>query len=150
MYNPPRPPEVYTLHDNLNEALPAEIRQAFQHDSNGRVLFFTAPPLDRLHKGVSHESAGLGHSVKYLAGRKEWLAEREKKRKERDEQGSQSSQKCLEAHGEATRQTKEDVVSQASDAMAKWLEHFDEDTEKWTKETGLGGWGEARKETNAT
>lgn len=44
IYNPPRPPEVYALPDNLNESFPPEVRECFQHDAAGRVLFFTAPP----------------------------------------------------------------------------------------------------------
>ena len=146
VYNPPRPPEVYTLPDNINEALPEELRQNFQHDSNGRVLFFTAPPLERSHKGISHESAGLGHSAKYLAGRKEWLADREKKRKERDEKNSDSSLKRVETDGTAVRETKEEIAAQASDAMAKWLQQYDEDTQRWNKETGLEGWREVAGE----
>lgn len=146
MYNPPRPPEVYTLPDNLHDALPAEVRHSFQHDSAGRVLFFTAPPLDRPHKGVSNDSAGLGHSIKYLASREQWLVDREKKRKERDEKVSLESQKRIELDTAAAREAKEDMVSQATGAMAKWLEHFDEDTERWKKEVGLEGWREAAGE----
>ncbi|KAM5366384.1 hypothetical protein ACJZ2D_010575 [Fusarium nematophilum] len=146
VYNPPRPPEVYTLPDNVNEALPPELRQSFQHDSTGRVLFFTAPPLDRPHKGISHESAGLGHSIKYLAGRQEWLAERERKRKERDEKDAQLSQKRVGTDVTASRQAKDEVVAQASGAMAKWLQQLDEDTQRWKKETGIEGWREVSGE----
>ncbi|KAH6608847.1 hypothetical protein Trco_002193 [Trichoderma cornu-damae] len=53
MYNPPRPPEVYTLPDNINETLPATVRREFQHDDYGRVLFFSAAPLDRSCNGLS-------------------------------------------------------------------------------------------------
>jgi chromatin structure-remodeling complex subunit RSC1/2 len=144
-YNPPRPPEVYALPDNINDTLPKELRQTFQHDSAGRVLFFTAPPLERSHKGISHESAGLGHSVKYLAGRKEWLAEREKKRKERDENIGDISQKRLEKDVADAYQAKKEIVAQASDAMAKWLEKYDDDTQKWTDQAGLEGWRERTK-----
>ncbi|CAM1503735.1 Fc.00g013260.m01.CDS01 [Cosmosporella sp. VM-42] len=146
VYNPPRPPEVYTLPDNLNENFPMEVRQSFQHDDSGRILFFTAPPLDRPHKGISQESAGLGHSLKYLAGRKEWLADREKKRKERDEEGTNTSQKRAEIKMLADKDVKEDMVSQATNAMAKWIQHFDEDTERWKKEAGLEGWSKATGE----
>ncbi|KAI6755938.1 hypothetical protein HG531_005044 [Fusarium graminearum] len=144
-YNPPRPPEVYALPDNMNDALPRELRQTFQHDSAGRVLFFTAPPLERSHKGISHESAGLGHSVKYLAGRKEWLAEREKKRKERDEKTGDISQKRFENDVVGAHEAGKAIVAQASDAMAMWLEKYDSDTQRWTDQTGLEGWREVTK-----
>ncbi|KAH6979405.1 hypothetical protein EDB82DRAFT_507825 [Fusarium venenatum] len=144
-YNPPRPPEVYALPDSMNDALPQELRQTFQHDSAGRVLFFTAPPLERPHKGISHESAGLGHSVKYLAGRKEWLAEREKKRKERDEKTGDIFQNKIEKDAADAHEAGNAIVAQASDAMAKWLEKYEDDTQRWTNQTGLEGWRDATK-----
>ena len=144
-YNPPRPPEVYALPDNLNEALPKEVRETFQSDSNGRVLFFTAPPLERPHKGISHESAGLGHSSRYLAGLAEWRAEREKKRKERDERNAEASRKKVEKDVADAQAAEKEIVAQASDFMARWLIQHDSDTQKWTKEAGLEGWREATK-----
>lgn len=146
MYNPPRPPEVYTLPDNLNENFPPEVRQCFQHDAAGRVLFFTAPPLDRPHKGVAPESAGLGHSVKYLAGRKEWLADRERKRKERDETRAAESQKRVERDSEEERNSQTEAAFQATESMGKWLHNFDDDTKRWTKEAGLEGWQSTGRE----
>jgi len=143
VYNPPRPPEVYTLPDNFNEILPSDVRRTFQHDDAGRVLFFTAPPLDRSHKGVSAASAGLGHGVKYLAGRTEWLAEREKKRKERDEKVSLEAKKRTVDHAE--RVEEDAVVAQAIDALDQWFRRIDEDTERWKTETGLAGWREPDK-----
>jgi chromatin structure-remodeling complex subunit RSC1/2 len=145
-YNPPRPPEVYTLPDNLNDALPPDIRHGFQHDEAGRVLFFTAPPLERPHKGLSATSAGLGHSVKYLAGREEWLASRERKRKERDERETLSSHKRSASAEAETEASIGDFVNQAVGAMDRWFERFDQDTRQWEKDTGLAGWREARAE----
>lgn len=146
VYNPPRPPEVYTLPDNLNESLAGEVRRCFQRDAAGRVLFFTAPPLDRPHKGISQESAGLGHSIKYLAGRKEWLAERDKKRKQRDENDADESQKRVETELEKGKPSKEDIVAQATTAMSRWFHQLDEDTQRWTKEAGLEGWKQVERE----
>lgn len=143
MYNPPRPPEVYTLPDVINEALPEEMRRGFQHDPAGRVLFFTAPPLDRAHKGISPESAGLGHSVQFLAGRKEWLAEREKKRKDRDEARGLNADKRMALDTSSARDTVGTVTSQAADAMDKWFDHFNHDTQRWTRDAGLDGWRQA-------
>lgn len=141
MYNPPRPPEVYTLPDTLNDAIPPEVRQSFQHDGAGRILFFTAPPLDRLHKGISNDSAGLGHSIKYLAGREKWLTDREKKRKDRDEKLNMESQKRLELEA-AAQESRQELSLQATNAMAQWIEHIDDDTQRWKREAGLEGWRE--------
>lgn len=145
VYNPPRLPEVYTLTDNVNETLPADVRQSFQHDADGRILFFTAPPLDRPHKGVSSESSGLGHSAQYLAGRKEWLAEREKKRKERGEKtpGEEDAAKriALDVDGDDEEMDSAGAIaSQTMSAMGKWFQRFDQDTDQWRKEAGLEGW----------
>ncbi|ROW07432.1 hypothetical protein VMCG_03730 [Cytospora schulzeri] len=85
MYNPPRPVEVYHLHDDIDAAIPAEVREQYQTDDKGHVLFFTAPPLNRPHHGVAEEHATLGHSVRYLSDIHKHRAERERKRKERDE-----------------------------------------------------------------
>lgn len=141
MYNPPRSPEVYTLADSVNDMLPEGARQNFQHDEAGRVLFFTAPPLDRMHKGLSPECAGLGHSVKYLADREKWLAERTRKRKERDwekkaaDRGKRDVQQAAQ-----NEQVREETMLQAAGALGKWFQRFDQDTAQFTKIAGLEGW----------
>jgi chromatin structure-remodeling complex subunit RSC1/2 len=147
MYNPPRPPEVYTLPDQINEALPAQVRENVQRDASGRVLFFTAPPLDRMNSGISSESAALGHSARYLAGRKEWLAERNRKRKERDEGSTTEGPKRVsleeDSLSEETNKNAVAMTGQAASAMISWLQHFDKDTQQWTKDAGLEGWRES-------
>jgi chromatin structure-remodeling complex subunit RSC1/2 len=67
-YNPnaPRPIEAYRLSDHLNNSIPPEIRSQFPCDDQGRVLFFTNPPLD-----VVQPAEVLGHSVQYLAAREQ-------------------------------------------------------------------------------
>ncbi|KAL2009247.1 hypothetical protein VTN00DRAFT_7441 [Thermoascus crustaceus] len=84
VYNPnaPRPIEVFHLSDAANAAIPADIREQFQRDEQGHVLFFSTPPLDVVPP-VQRE---LGHSLKYLAAKEERrkLVE-EKKRKDAHE-----------------------------------------------------------------
>ncbi|KAH8179521.1 bromodomain-containing protein [Sarocladium implicatum] len=138
MYNPPRPPEVYTLPDTVNDVLDPAIRQQFQHDDSGRVLFFTTPPIDRPQNGVSPSSAGLGHSARYLAGRSAWLAERELKRKARNEEAAVHTQK--RASVDMEREMDDEMAAQAMGAMGHWLKRFDSDTKQWEKEAGLDGW----------
>lgn len=137
-YNPPRPPEVYTLPDNINEALSEQIRSNFQHDASARVLFFSGPPLDRAHKGLSPQSSGLGHSIRYLNGREEWLAERNRKRKA-GEGVQQLSSKKADLSGRS-RNTAKDYVDQAAHAVSQWCQRLGETTAEWEREAGLEGW----------
>ena len=137
MYNPPRPPEVYTLPENVNEAMDGSIRSQFQRDSSGRVLFFTAPPLERASRRVRSESAALEHSARYLSGRDKWLAEREKKRKQRTntEIGRVTKRSTAAiipsdafAHG---------VALQAAEALDEWFRKVGADAGLRVRETDL-------------
>ncbi|KAI7711978.1 hypothetical protein KC322_g3927, partial [Hortaea werneckii] len=92
-YRDPPPIEVYVLPDHANFSIPNEIREQYQRDEQGRVLFFAAPPVtsagDHYQPSdapntTSSSAVGKGHSIRYLAEkarRKEDLA---KKRTERD------------------------------------------------------------------
>lgn len=66
-YRDPPPIEVYTLPDQANLSIPAEVRELYQRDENGRVLFFTTPPVAA--NAASSEGVPTGHSVRYLAAR---------------------------------------------------------------------------------
>lgn len=66
-YKAPQPVEVWHLNDAANASIPPDIREQFERDEYGRVLFFTAPPLD-MAGGVS-SVAHLGHSARYLAAK---------------------------------------------------------------------------------
>lgn len=69
-YRGPPPIEVYTLPDAANASIPLEIRTQFQRDDQGRILFFTAPPLARparFEKGSDATPPLLGHSIRYQA-----------------------------------------------------------------------------------
>ena len=90
VYNPnaPRPVEVFHLSDIANAAIPEDIRKQFHCDDHGRVLFFSAPPVDYIPPSTKQ----LGHSLKYLATKEERqikVEERKRKlaedQKERDE-----------------------------------------------------------------
>ncbi|KAI7471469.1 hypothetical protein KC351_g12118, partial [Hortaea werneckii] len=93
-YRDPPPIEVYVLPDHANFSIPNEIREQYQRDEQGRVLFFSAPPVtsagdhyqpsDPTNTSSSGSAVGKGHSIRYLAEkarRKENLA---KKRTERE------------------------------------------------------------------
>ena len=63
--NPVRPHEIFRLSEQANAQIPEEVRQQFQQDDQGNVLFFTAPPVDVLPP--LKEGSAVGHSARYLA-----------------------------------------------------------------------------------
>ncbi|CAO2656049.1 Nn.00g048520.m01.CDS01 [Neocucurbitaria sp. VM-36] len=79
-YKAPQPVEVYVLNDHANNSIPQEIRDQFQRDEKGRVLFFTAPPLN-VDQPLTKEGRALGHSARYLAAKAKKDALRAAKRK---------------------------------------------------------------------
>lgn len=119
-YNMPRPIEVYYLPDNANNAIPQDIREQFQRDEFGRVLFFTAPPLDvsRIPESV----AKLGHSLKYLAKKARTKDELEQKRKERDEKlaiEAETSQKRAREDEQIQQESSKKLRQQAMVILSK-------------------------------
>jgi len=62
-YRDPPAIETYVLPDQANLSIPSEIRERYQRDDLGRVIFFTAPPV------IPSEPTGSvkAHSVRYLA-----------------------------------------------------------------------------------
>ncbi|KAL5113619.1 hypothetical protein ACEQ8H_008512 [Pleosporales sp. CAS-2024a] len=67
-YKVPQAVEVFVLNDHANLSIPQEIREQFQRDEKGRVLFFTAPPLN-VEQPLAKEGRTLGHSARYLAAK---------------------------------------------------------------------------------
>ena len=63
----PRPSEVYRLPENANQLIPPEIRDQFQQDEHGHVLFFTTPPVDTLP--LVKPGSAIGHTARYLAAK---------------------------------------------------------------------------------
>lgn len=127
-YNPPRAVEVYTLADQANAAIPAEIRSQFQTDEYGKVIFFTAPPLDA--NPVPEEAQHLGHSLRYLADKARSKEADEKKRKAREAE--------LEAEASAKvkrmKETSEGKQTWLYNQKLKALEAWNSNTEKGTVE----------------
>lgn len=130
VYNPPRPIEVYQLDDAVNARIPQEVRDQFHCDENGHVLFFTQPPLDRAHRGVSNESAGLGHSVRYLADRAREVEDRRAKRKARDELRKEEDAKHKAAESEAAEKDKKELSDLAGNMFAGWIKSIDKENEE--------------------
>ncbi|RMZ82224.1 hypothetical protein DV738_g1914, partial [Chaetothyriales sp. CBS 135597] len=82
-----RAPEAFVLSDTANESIPKEIRDRFPQDDQGRIIFFSKPPVDTRHIvcGTSEAEQGqpLKHTEAYLSAKAERLkliAERKKRR----------------------------------------------------------------------
>ncbi|KAK5729631.1 hypothetical protein LTR17_011818 [Elasticomyces elasticus] len=98
-YRDPAPVEVYTLPDQANLSIPFEVRGQYLRDEMGRVLFFTAPPVE---VGTRTGSGVRGHSVRYLAerGRRKGMLERKRKARDDDLQASGEGAKRQQMHSE--------------------------------------------------
>jgi chromatin structure-remodeling complex subunit RSC1/2 len=145
-HNPPRPVEVYTLDDALNESIPAEIREQFQRDEQGRVLFFTQPPLDRAHRGLSSESAGLGHSVRYLADRAWDIEDRRAKRRARDELRKEEERKRHQLDENEAKALRAELMDAASDVILAWVDSMNKENEVLKKQ--YDGWSVRDEDIN--
>ncbi|KAI1262022.1 hypothetical protein F5Y18DRAFT_399462 [Xylariaceae sp. FL1019] len=128
-YHPPRPVEVYRLDDATDASIPRDIRNQFLRDEAGRVLFFTQPPLDRPHRGITQESANLGHSVRYLADRAREREDRRAKRKAREEshQGDESKRMALER--EAAQEAKRAQIDDAAKKLLGWSQSIQDEAD---------------------
>ncbi|KAJ8098382.1 hypothetical protein POJ06DRAFT_150501 [Lipomyces tetrasporus] len=88
MYNPPPPPSTFTLPDYITDRIPPETAELYQKDDNGKLLWFSVPPVDSSQVGVETASNGkgiLGHSVEFLSRRKEIAEKRERRAEEREQ-----------------------------------------------------------------
>ncbi|KAI1749054.1 hypothetical protein F4782DRAFT_542453 [Xylaria castorea] len=128
-YNPPRPIEVYRLDDATNANIPADVREQFLRDEAGNILFFTQPPLERTHRGVSKENADLGHSVRYLADRAREVQDRRAKRKARDEMRKEEDKKRHTLEHEAAQIEKQEQVDSAARILFGWAQSIQDEAD---------------------
>jgi chromatin structure-remodeling complex subunit RSC1/2 len=141
-YNPPRASEVYTLADGPNSAIPADIRAQFHHDEYGRIIFYTAPPLDV--NPVPEETRALGHSLRYLADKARSKEELENKRKARAAQlevEATEKMKRMKADSEG-KQTW--ILEQKVKALSTWGEQMEKGTDELYKQMYGENWEEMR------
>ena len=93
-YLPPQlSPSTFTLPESTTSGIPESIAEQFLRDDEGRILWFTVPPLETpttatiSHVPVATASAakaGPSHSLEYLACRQELLARKRRRRQERE------------------------------------------------------------------
>lgn len=145
-YQPPKPVEVYHLPDHIQSSIPAEVTSQFHCDDQGRILFFTAPPLDTLRPYKPGQA--VGHSVRYLAEKARRAEALEKKRKtaemesavERDQ--SQKRQKTTDAETDQQELSKE-ISNLKQKSLEVWNRQLKADTESLYKNLyGENGWRE--------
>ena len=141
--NAQRPVEVYHLSDSANLTIPDDIREQFQQDDQGRLLFFTTPPLDVLPPTKKGEA--LGHSARYLAAKLRREDEMKEKRKlneaaHRQDEANKKKRRLDEAMQLANRI--EELKVESLVALQKQME--DEELNLW-KELYGDQWEEARE-----
>lgn len=109
MAPPTREPDVFVLPDIANDSIPKSIRDQFPQDPQGRVLFFTRPPVlsDQAiyDRNDREKKKPLAHSERYLAAkaaRDELIASR--KRANANEQVTSDRKRAkghaINGHGE--------------------------------------------------
>lgn len=113
-YNPnaPRPIEVFHLSDTANAAIPADIREQFHRDEQGRVLFFSSPPLDI----IPRMDQRLGHSLKYLAAKEKRQQLIEERKRKADEEALDRESKLSRTDGQPVANL-EDLTAKAIVAL---------------------------------
>lgn len=122
-YKAPQAVEVYVMADHANNSIPPEIREQFQRDEKGRVLFFTAPPLN-VEQPLTKDGRALGHSARYLAAKakKEALKASKRKADEANMAGHDAAAKKAKADEEQKYKTAvEDLGSKALSALQDQL-----------------------------
>lgn len=149
-YNVPRMHEVYRLMDPQVEAsIPQAVREQFQRDDEGRLLWFTAAGRDRSAlRGIAPEYAGLGHSISHLAHIGDVREERRRKRKERDEKIKvEEEARKRAAGGERKEQLQRKREAERTELVEKALRVLAREIEEGNKiiEEGLGGWREEKR-----
>ncbi|KAK9466672.1 hypothetical protein V1512DRAFT_286671 [Lipomyces arxii] len=85
MYNPPPPPSTFTLPDYITDRIPPETADLYQKDDNGKLLWFSVPPIDAMRVAANGITSGVtGHTVEFLAHRKEIAEKRKRREHERE------------------------------------------------------------------
>lgn len=107
-YKAPQPVECFVLNDHANLSIPQDIREQFQLDEKGRVLFFTAPPLN-VEPPLTKDGRALGHSARYLAAKAKKEAAKALKRKADEAGASERDEAAKRAKVEEEQKFKQAV-----------------------------------------
>jgi len=142
-YNPPKQIEVYTLSDTANAAIPADIRNQFHRDEMGRVIFYTAPPLDA--NPIPEEKQNLSHSLQYLADKARNKEADEKKRKAHSLQLEAEASERLKRIKTDAEGKKQWLVDQKVAALQSWCADMDHGTDELYKKMHRDDWKDVRE-----
>jgi len=143
--NSQRQTEVWHLPENANLAIPEEIRNQFQQDAQGHVLFWTAPPGDTM--APVKPGSAIGHTARYLADKIRAKRAAQLKRKAEgllegeEEQSYPVAKKIQKATGDVDPQQIEDLKVKA---LQKWTEQMQAGTNIYKKLYGRH-WEEGKK-----
>jgi len=148
VYNVPRALEVYTLPENMNAAIPQDIRDQFHQDDHGRVLFYTAPPLNRPGNRLAPEYAGLGHSVAYLNGIQDVREKRRRLKVERDAKNESAKREEAKNDEEARQAAEEALWGEAGKVIGQWVNTMNHGTQAILDD--LRGWQDMKEEDQQT
>ena len=112
-YRDPPAIETYVLPDQANLSIPSAIRERYQRDEFGRVLFFTAPPV------IPSEPTGgvKAHSVRYLAEKARREASLAQKRKANELEKQAADRVAKKARVEQSQQAKRDLEATQKRAL---------------------------------
>ncbi len=90
-----RAAEVFVLSDTANASIPKHIRERFPQDDQGRVLFYTKPPVVHDTTARGKEGQVLKHTEKYLEAKqeRELLKAERKRAREVEEKSRQEAVK---------------------------------------------------------
>lgn len=141
-----RAQSVFHLPENANQAIPEEIRNEFQQDALGHVLWWDAPPVDTLPP-VKPKSA-ISHTAKYLADKIRAKRATSGKRKaeclpeeEEGQPGRPAKWAKEDADGDLQSQIKELTVK----ALWKWNDQLQAGTDIIYKSLYGEHWEEGKK-----
>lgn len=118
-YKEPHPTEVWTLPDAANAGIPPEIRAQFQRDEAGRVLFFTAPPI-QVGDTTEGGNKALGHSIRYSAQkfrREDETAQKRKAFEAAKAEAQQAKKKQRTADAAALQESLDKLKTQAFETL---------------------------------
>lgn len=144
--NLPRPQEIYHLPENANLAIPETIRNQFQQDEHGHVLFWSAPPVETLPP-VKPGSA-IGHTARYLADKlrtKKALREKRKADGLPEEEVDQPSHAVKKVNYGLDEVTQQQIEELKIKTIWKWNEQLKASTDNIYKTLYGQHWEEGKE-----
>lgn len=113
IYNPPAPPTTFLLPESVTHNIPDEVSDKFMKDKDGKLLWFSMPPLD---VDAANKSK-VGHSAAWFADRKEREERRRKREIERNEEIAAKKRRIGEERDKEKKEAQV-VLARALEIMA--------------------------------